>query len=120
MVLLIFVVFVPIHSLISSYSITFQTKEDLVTSNFMIEKYDWNSKSIVIADLPCELLYFSIKFKETLKSILISHHVVGLSNIVMYDSIVYSVDLASRLNMSNISVELTSQRIMDRFDVVYN
>ena len=44
----------------------------------------------------------------------------ALSNITMYDSIVYSVGLAESLNMSNISVEATSQQIMDRFDVVYN
>ena len=49
-ILLVFVVFIPMHPSFSSYPITFQTKEDIATSNFMIEKYDWASKSIVITD----------------------------------------------------------------------
>jgi hypothetical protein len=119
LVLLIFVVFVPIHSSLNSYPITFQTKEDLVTANFMIEKYDWNSKSIVIADL--DLRWYTISQIQGNTEIDTDFEPrFRLSNITMFDSIVYSVGLAERLNMSNISVEATSQQIMDRFDVVYN
>ena len=120
LVLLIFVVFVPIHSsIINSYPITFQTKEDLVTANFMIEKYDWSSKNIVIAD-NAATWYISpqIQGNTLIETDLAPRF--GLSNIIMFDSILYSVDLAERLSVSNISVESTSQSIMDRFDVVYN
>jgi hypothetical protein len=118
-VLLIFFVFVPMHSTFNSYPITFQTKEDLATANFMIEKYDWNSTSIVITDLGAYWnILPQIQGNTEMDTDLAPRF--GLSNITMYDSIVYSVGLAGSLNMSNISVEATSQRIMDRFDVVYN
>jgi hypothetical protein len=119
-VLLIFVVFVPIHLYsINSFPIRFQTKEDLVTANFMIEKYDWSSKNIVIAD-NAATWYISpqIQGNTLIETDLAPRF--GLSNIIMFDSILYSVDLAERLSVSNISVESTSQSIMDRFDVVYN
>ncbi|HZK60455.1 MAG TPA: hypothetical protein VFC41_00175, partial [Anaerovoracaceae bacterium] len=118
-VLLIFVVFVPIHQLLNSNLTTFQTKEDLVTANFMVEKYDWNSKSIVIAYTPASFyINPQIQGNTEIDNDLAPRF--GLSNITMYDFVLYSVDLAGRLNMSNISVEATSQRILDRFDVVYN
>ncbi|MGD0645051.1 MAG: hypothetical protein ABSA75_09120 [Candidatus Bathyarchaeia archaeon] len=118
-IMLVFVVFVPIHSSLTSNLITFQTKEDLATANFMIEKYDWNSKSTVIADsgtawyiLPQIQGNTQIDTQFTTR--------FGLSNIMMYDSVIYSVGLAESLNMSNISVDNGSQQIMDRLDVVYN
>jgi len=118
-VLLIFVVFVPMHSSFYSYPITFQTKENLATANFMIEKYNWNSTSIVIADLGAKW-YISpqIQGKTEIDTDLAPRF--RLSNITMYDSILYSIGLSNSLNMSNISIETTSQRIVDRFNIVYN
>jgi hypothetical protein len=118
-VLLIFVVFVPMHSSFTSYPITFQTKENLATANFMIEKYDWNSKSIVIAD-SYTAWYISPQIQGNSEIDTDLAPRFGLSNIAMYDSIIYSVGLAESLQTSNISVEATSQQILDRFDVVYN
>ncbi len=92
-VLLIFVVFVPIHYSFDSFPITFQTKEDLATANFMIEKYDWNSKSIVIADLGYKWYIVSAnprKYRNRHESA----PRFRLSNITMYDSILFSIGLA--------------------------
>jgi hypothetical protein len=118
-VLLIFVVFVPIHSSITSFPITFQTKEDLATANFMIEKYDWNIPSIVIADSGTRWYMLpQIPGNPQIDTDLAPRF--GLSNIIMYNSILYSVGLAESLSKSNISVEETSNQIFDRFDIVYN
>jgi len=118
-VLLILVVFVPIHSSFGSYPITFQTKEDLATANFMIEKYDWNSESIVIADSGTAW-YISPQIQGNTQIDTDLAPRFGLSDITMYDSIVYSIGLAQSLSRSNISVEETSQQILSRFDIVYN
>jgi hypothetical protein len=119
-VMLIFVVFVPIHSsIINSYPLTFQTKEDLVTADFMLEKYDWTSGTVVISDLGARwYLAPQIQGKTEIDTDLQPRY--SLSNITRYDSIMYSVGLAERLNMSSIPVESMSQQIIDRFNVVYN
>jgi hypothetical protein len=117
---LIFIVFIPIHSsIINSFPITFQTKEDLATASFMLEKYDWGSNSLVITDLATRwYLLPQITGNPQIDTSIAPRF--RLSNITMYDSIVYSVGLAENLNMSNVSVEATSQQIMNKFDVVYN
>ena len=118
-ILLVFVVFIPMHPSFSSYPITFQTKEDIATSNFMIEKYDWASKSIVITDsYRSWYILPQVQGNTEIDSNLISRF--GILNITKYDSIVYSVGLAESLYASNISIEATSQQIMDKFDIVYN
>jgi hypothetical protein len=119
LVLLVIVVFVPIHSAINSYPITFQTKEDLGTANFMIEKYDWTSKSVVITDLGARWYMLpQIQGNPEIDTDLAPRY--GLSKITHYDSIIYSVGLAESLNRSGISVGTTSTQILDNFDVVYN
>ena len=119
-IMLILVVFVPIHSsIINSYPLTFQTKEDIITADFMLEKYNWTSNSVVISDLGARwYLAPQIQGKTEIDTDLQPRY--SLSNITQYDSIMYSVGLAERLNMSNIPVEPMSQQIIDRFDVVYN
>jgi hypothetical protein len=118
-VLLILVVFVPIHMSLSSNLITFQTKEDLSASNFMIEKYDWNTKSTVIITSP-SVFYINpqVQGKAEIDADLGPRF--GLSHVIMYDSILYSVDFARRLSMSNISIDLTSEKIIESFDILYN
>ena len=117
--LLILFVFVPIHSSFITYPITFQTKEDLTIANFMIDKYDWNSKSVVIADSGT-MWYISTQIQGNTEIDSQSDSHFGLSHITMYDSIVYSVGLAESLSTSNISLNATSQQILNRFDVVYD
>jgi hypothetical protein len=118
-VLLIFIVFVPIYSSLYSYPITFQTKENLATANFMIEKYDWNSKSIVIADNGAKW-YISPQIQGNTQVDTDEAPTIRLSNITNYNCIIYSVGLAHTLQVSDISIEETSQQIMDKFDLVYN
>jgi hypothetical protein len=119
LVLLILVVFVPIHSSITSFPITFQTKDDLATANFMIEKYNWNSNTIVITDLSARWYMLpQIQGTPEIDTDIASRF--GLSKITAYDCIVYSVGMAQSLNMSHISIEQTSSQILERFDVVYN
>jgi hypothetical protein len=118
-VLLIFVVFVPMHSSFTSFPITFQTKENLATANFMIEKYNWNPKSIVIADSYTSW-YMLPQIQGNTQVDTDLAPTIRLSNITNYHGIIYSIGLAHTLQVSGISIEETSQQIMDKFDVVYN
>ena len=91
-VMLIFIVFIPIHSTLTSNIITYQTKENLATANFMIEKYDWNSRSTVIAD-KCTAYYILPQIQGNTQIDTQYTTQFGLSNIIMYNSIIYSVGL---------------------------
>jgi hypothetical protein len=119
-VLLIFFVFVPIHfAYATGFPTDFQTKDDLASAHFMMEKYDWTTKSVVIADLGASIyIPPQINGNTQIDSDIAPRF--NLANITLYDSIVYSVGLASSLQRSNIPIEQTSQQITDRFDVVYN
>ena len=118
-VLVVLVVFVPMQSSFSGFPITFQTKETFATTNFMIEKYNWNSYSYVIADSGTRWFILpQIQGNTQIDTDLAPRF--GLANITMYNSIIYSVGVAEALNASNISAESTSQQIISKFDIVYN
>jgi hypothetical protein len=119
LVMLIFVVFIPMHSSFNDYPTTLQTKEGLSTANFMIEKYDWNSKSIVITDNAAKW-YISPQVEGYTAIDADLAPTIRLSNITNYNCIVNSAGLAHTLEASNISIEKTSQQIMSKFDLVYN
>jgi hypothetical protein len=119
LVLLIFVPFVSMHSSINSFPISFQTKDDTAIANFMIDKYDWNSKNVVIGDDQMTW-YISPQIPGNTQIDTDLAPTIGLSHITQYDSIIYSVGLAQTLNMSNLSLEATSQKIMNSFDIVYD
>jgi hypothetical protein len=119
LILLILFVFIPIHVSFTSYPITFQTKEDLATANFMIEKYDWNSYGKVISDNGAHWYIIPQVQGNTEFDTNLSPR-YALSNITTYDCIIYSVGLAKSLQMSDISVGETSQQILERFNVVFD
>jgi hypothetical protein len=120
LILLALFVFVPIHSSFATYPINYQTKEDLATTNFIIEKYDWISTSIVIADSGTRwYILTQIQGNTEIDAGIAPRF--SLSNITNYDCIIYSVGLAHSIPArNNNSIEETSQQIMDKFDLVYN
>ena len=75
LILIILFVFVPIHHSYNDFPITFQTKEELATANFMIEKYHPNSHSIAISDSGMKW-YLSSIIPEISKSMLTSRLVL--------------------------------------------
>jgi hypothetical protein len=119
LILLVLVVFIPIHNSFGNSLITFQTIEAQATANFMIEKYNWNLASIVISDVGAKW-YISpqIQGYTEIDTAFSSRFLV--SNITTYDCIIYSVGLAKTLQTNNVSVEETSQQIQDGFNVIYN
>lgn len=118
-VLLIFVVFVPMHLSTSSFPITFQTKEDLATANFMVDKFDWNSKSVMITDAVA-IWYILPQIQGNTQVDSDLQPTIRLANITNYDCIMYSIGLAHALQVNNIPLQETSQQITSKFDVVYN
>jgi hypothetical protein len=119
LILLFLVVFVSIHTSFGGSSITFQTKEAQTTANFMIEKYPWNLASRVISDLGANW-YISPQIQGHTEIDDAFSERFQTSNITSYDCIIYSVGLERTLQWSNVSVEETSPRILDRFSVIYN
>ncbi len=117
-VILLFVA-VPIHTSFTSYPITFQTKDNLTTSNFMIEKYNWNPFSTVIADSGMRWYMLpQIQGKAEIDTNLQPRF--ALTNITNYDSIIYSIGLANTLQSNGISLQNTTQNIMHSYSLVYN
>jgi hypothetical protein len=119
LILLIFVLFIPLHGNYLGYPKTFQTKEDIATANFMIEKYDWNSNNIVISDLGMKW-YLAPVVNGFSKIDSNYENRFELANITNYDCVIYSLDLERGLQTSNISVSATSQQILNEYDVVFN
>lgn len=117
-VLLLFVA-IPIHTSFTSYPITFQTKDNLTTSNFMIEKYNWTPFSTVIADSGMRWYMLpQIQGKAEIDTNLQPRF--SLTNITNYDSIIYSIGLGNTLQSNGISLENNSQSIMHSYSLVYN
>ena len=120
LILLILFVFVPIrYSTTQTYPRMFHTEEDLVTADFMIEKYNWDLNTKAIADSGTKW-YISTQIQGNTAIYTSLAPYFELSYITAYDCIIYSVGLAYSLHESNISEIITSQQIIDRFDIIYN
>ena len=119
LVLLILVVFIPIHSSFDDYPIEFQTKDELATVNHILEKYNWTSDSIIIADNGLKwYLYSQIPGFSEIDSVLSPRF--ELSNITNYDCIIYSIGLEKILQRNNISTNLISQQISIMHNRIYD
>jgi len=117
--LLIFVLFIPLHGNYLGFPMTFQTKGDLATASFVIEKYDWNSNNIVISDLGMK--WYLAPIVNGFSKIDSNYdNRFELTSITNYDCIIYSLGLERGLQMNNISIRETSQRILDEYNIVYN
>lgn len=114
LVLLVFVAFIPLHNSFTNYPVSFQTKEEQATSEFLIEKYDWAPPGEILMD--------------TSTGGYVSPQVTGMTEIVDYSSptftsniqhyncIVYSVGLSATLRGENISLS----KILDKFSLIYD
>jgi hypothetical protein len=117
-VLLLFVA-IPIHTSFTSYPITFQTKDNLTTSNFMIEKYNWSPFSVVIADSGMRWYMLSqIPGKAEIDTNLQPRF--ALANITNYNCIIYTIGIANTLQSNHVSIDNTTQNIMHGYSLVYN
>jgi hypothetical protein len=119
LILLVLVVFIPLHTSFDNSQTTFQTQEAQTTANFMIEKYNWNLTSIVISDVGAKW-YISPQVQGYVEIDTADSSRFLTSNITTYDCIIYSVGLAISFQNNNASVEEMSQRILDGFNVVYS
>jgi len=119
LILLMLFAFIPLHLSFYNSRIFFQTKEAYTTANFIIEKYPWNLASIVLSDASAAS-YISPQIQGHTEIDTAFSARFLTSNITTYDCIIYSVGLEKTLQSSNVSLEETSQRILDGFNVIYN
>jgi hypothetical protein len=119
LVLLTLVAFIPLHTSFADSPITFQTKEAHTTADFMIDKYDWNAYSTILAHVS-EQWYILPQIEGN--AVIYSDFSSGFQNLSIetYDSIIYSVGLAKSLQKNGFSEENTSRQILGAFNVVYN
>ena len=111
-------VFIPMHNQYSGYPITYQTKENLLTANFLIENYSWNSNRLVVMDSSTK---WYISPQVQVRTIDTNFEPrFGLENITRYDCIIYSIALEKSLQMNNISIKAVSEEISDKYNIVYN
>jgi hypothetical protein len=121
LILLSLFAFIPINNLIvTDFPIAFQTQESYTTANFMIEKYDWNTYSIILCHVNYGAYIYTQAKGNSLVRVDIDSNFNQSSNIENYDGIIYSVGMAKYLQTNNISVEETSQLIIHSFNIVYN
>ncbi|MGA3059739.1 MAG: hypothetical protein ABSD92_05155 [Candidatus Bathyarchaeia archaeon] len=114
LILLVCVVFIPLHNSFTTYPILFQSTADQTASNFLIEKYDWAS--------PTTILMYSgtagyISPQINTKTEIISEASADYtSNFTKYDCIFYNIGLGITFDEKNISFPLTP----NGFNVVYD
>ncbi len=120
LILLVLVVFVPIHASFSDMaSMPCQTREEQTIAGFMIEKFDWNRSSTVLSDV-----YYEAYVVTQVEGNVIFYHQSSSpfqspSN-ETYDFIIYSLRLAKSFESNKLSEENLSKQISDRFNVVYD
>jgi hypothetical protein len=114
LILLVLTVSIPLHATLSSPPALFQTKEETVTADFMIENHDWNASSTIFSDsgikwyIEEQVNVSSSTFYDE------SSPQFQISNIENYDTIIYSVRLGQSLNVNASGLNLTD------YNVIYN
>jgi hypothetical protein len=119
LILLVLVVFIPIHTSFGWSYIQSQTKEAQETANFMIEKYDWNRHSIILSHVS-DYAYIAPQVEGNSAIYNDFSSQFQSKSIETYDCIIHSVGLAKSLESNNFSEENVSRQISDRFNVIYN
>jgi hypothetical protein len=119
LILLVLVVFIPIHTSFGWSYIAFQTKEAQTKANFMIEKYDWNRYSIILSHVSDQSYIVPQVEGNFIFYNDFSPHFQSQS-IETYDTIIYSVGLAKSFETNKFSEENISREILDRFNVIYD
>ena len=119
LILLSLFAFVPLHTSFTYLPYMFQTKEAYTTANFMIEKYDWNRYSTILADAgPKWYISPQVEGNSIIETDI--SQIFSSSDIETYECMIYSVGLGKSLLRYNVSEEETSRVILDRFNVIYN
>jgi hypothetical protein len=119
LILLVLVVFIPIHTSFGWSYIAFQTNEAQTRANFMIEKYDWNRYSIILSHVSDQSYIAPQVEGNFIFYSDFSPHFQSQS-IETYDTIIYSVGLAKSFETNKFSEENISRQILDRFNVIYD
>jgi hypothetical protein len=119
LILLVLVVFIPIHTSFGWSYILFQTKEAQTRANFMIEKYDWNRYSVILSHVSDQSYIVPQVEGNFIFYSDFSPHFQSQS-IETYDTIIYSVGLAKSFETNKFSEENISKQILDRFNVIYD
>jgi hypothetical protein len=120
LLLLSLFIFIPLHVSFADSPIAFQTREAYTTANFMINKYDWNTTSRVLAHVSVKW-YLLPHIEGNSRALIVDDYssLFQSSNIEAYDSIIYSVGLEKTLQRQNVSLGEPSRRIHG-FNVIYN
>ena len=106
LVLLILLVFVPVHSSFYDRYIFFQTKEAYQAEHFMIDYYNWTTPSLVLAHAPVvEYLRPNLGAKEVNATSLERDDSSLFPRLREYDSILYTVGLGNSFLKYNYTLE---------------
>jgi hypothetical protein len=118
LIVVVLVAFIPLHTSFSYFPIMFQTEEEYGTAHFMIEKYDWNTHSMILSHVSVKWYILpQIEGDSNLDTDVSPGF--NSSNLGTYDCILYSPGLAKGLQMHNVSLEETSQQLKI-FSIIYH
>lgn len=119
LVLLILLVFVPVHNSFYNSYIFFQTKEAYQAEHFMINYYNWTDPSIVLAHAPIvEYLGANLEAKEVNATSLERDDSSLFPRLREYDCILYTVGLGNSFLKYNYTLE--GVLYAEKLNVVYN
>jgi len=119
LVLLILLVFVPVHSSFYDRYIFFQTKEAYNAEHFMIDYYNWTNPSLILAHAPIvEYLRPNLGAKEVNATSLERDDSSVFPRLREYDCILYTVGLGNSFLKYNYTLE--GILYDEKLNVVYN
>jgi hypothetical protein len=118
LIMLISVVFIPIHNSFTTYPILFQTKADQTASNFLIEKYNWISPTTVLIDSSAGGYIFPQVNASA--QIVFESSTQFNSNVTNYDCVFYTIGLGMYFVGNNISLSQNTNGFNIIYDSDYN
>jgi hypothetical protein len=121
LIVLLLIVFIPIHTSFSNPSMLFQTKEETTRAHFMIDNYPWDRSGLILLD-SSTLWYIAPQIYGGSTSNLVdaSFSEFQSSNIGVYSLIVFSTRLEQELFQFGISSNQVSHLVSENYSIIYN
>jgi hypothetical protein len=121
LIVILLVVFIPIHTTFSDPAMLFQTNEEYSVAHFMIDKYSWSINGLVLLDSGT-LWYIAPQIYGGSTPTLIDVSMSGFQNpdLGVYNSIVYSNRLKQELQEYNIFLDQIPKEVLENYSVIYN
>ena len=121
LILILLFVSVPIHASFNSYIgsfVPFQTKQEYVAENFLLDSYNWTTSSVVISHSSVEVYLRSRLDTSQTEVKLENDFWFDFPRIKRYDCILFTIGIVNNFLLHNYSVEKILSE--EKFNVIYD